>query len=552
MQTKFKVAFLAILVTTLLGSCAKHNFKEPGFKTIHDSISNTDWLVDTVNKTVSLFPTGEDDQPMVQSASQFQQRNPGYLIICPATGYQLNEPVIVDSIANGVYQQSFINISGVTGAKDVNAAYSTNFHCAGSCFMLQQCKGCSISNIAMTGPYTKSSGFTQVQIDTTARAQWEDGINSDNYVSPVAGIVIDPFSDPSHYTGVYQEYPGLSQYYLPGMSTSGSTDVVINECDIRQFCVGILITAGWQQNGDIIDVNNTQIGNCISAIAATQSQSKDCEVNNLMVWGGVETIFDGRNYGAGKGDGATMPIINGTSIAGSNKQIFNCYALSFPISASNIVAESILKIGIAGGPAGCSFSNFDIDFQTGGVNTPSPDFYYWGPNTTWTGCMLRVYNGQTSSNRIVMNSQANTFIGGSFSTPPLCTSTEAVQGEYGQEIQTPTFQNVSLFYLDKILNTNQYDSISPLGGNAPVFINPSTFTGYFVITYPGDQPLIGDLIVSFAGIVEDGLPAITTFEYPVGYVTAVCHDTVYLKNTGQGIYTGSLYRVYDTQVKVHY
>jgi hypothetical protein len=110
---------------------------------------------------------------------------------------------------------------------------------------------------------------------------------------------------------------------------------------------------------------------------------------------------------------------------------------------------------------------------------------------------------------------------------------------------------VSLFALDKILNTNQYDSISPLGGNAPVFINPSTFTGYFVITYPGDKPLLGDLIVTYKSITENGLNTGIN-EYPVGYVTAVSNDTVYLKNTGEYIYTGTLYRVYDTQVKVNY
>jgi hypothetical protein len=84
----------------------------------------------------------------------------------------------------------------------------------------------------------------------------------------------------------------------------------------------------------------------------------------------------------------------------------------------------------------------------------------------------------------------------------LCQNAAAGYGQLGQEIQTPIFDNVSLFYMDKILNTNQYDSVSELGANAPLYINPSNFTGYFVITYAGDQPLVGDLIVAFASLPE--------------------------------------------------
>jgi hypothetical protein len=79
-----------------------------------------------------------------------------------------------------------------------------------------------------------------VQIDTTEKAGWEDGIHSDNTASPLAGVVIDSFSDPSHYDGVtYKEYAGDSAYYIPSMSTAGSTDVTIDGCDRRQFLISI-------------------------------------------------------------------------------------------------------------------------------------------------------------------------------------------------------------------------------------------------------------------------------------------------------------------------
>lgn len=546
--------FLKVLfaVTILfLSSCTKTKLNS----VVHhiDSVTGSAYDLDTLQMTITPIPTQQDDAPTMTAVWKYQESHPSYLItLQAATYYAPNGPmIIVDSIANGTYQQAYINIEGANPAKDINAGFSTNWNCNGPCLLLQQVKGAFIQNIGMTGTYTKSAGFTEVQIDTSTRTQWEQTGILDNPTAMNAGIIIDPFNDPGYFTNPSaQELPGLSANYIVGMNTAGSTNVTIQQCSFKNFPVGIVITAGYQQNGDLININNCQIGNCITGIAFTQAQSKDCWVNNIMVWGGVRDILDGITYGAHKADGSICPTVLGGSIAGNNYEFIFAYAVTFSVNVSDVMAENIFKWGqVVGSAAGINFSNIQVDFQVSAPNVPSPDFYYYGENTSWIDCTLRDYNGGATGNRIVLNGYGNTFTGGSMSTPPLCLNSLAATGNLGPELNPPTFTNVSMFYEDKILNSNNYDSLIEIGANVPAFIDSHMDTGYLIAPSLASYVNVKDLIVTSQRYTEFGLTAMVSSEYPVGFVSSVRGDTVSLVNTGTYIYTSSLFRVWDCKIK---
>ena len=552
---------LILAAIFFLSACHKANDGASNIVMHHDSVSNTDWAVDTAHMTITVTPVFKDNSPQLQQCIKYQGQHPGYVITPAAGNFYLYEPLVVDTMLNGVLRQSWLNIVGATDAKDASSAYTTNFICMfnqGFAIGVENCKGCVIQNINFQGQYTLPNSLSEVQIDTMSYAAWNDGVSGMNCTSPYTAVAIDPFSDSGYYDGVrWQMYPGLHKYYQPGMTQSGSTDVSIINCRASQFVVGFIVTPSFQLNGDNINFNNDRVDICRDGIAFTQAQSKMCEINDLMSWGQIFSVFDGINYGSGGGGGSTFANINGVSIAGNTHQIFNVEAKSFPLNASNVFADNVYKIGEVIGMAGTLFNGFQVDFQVAAAGVPSPDFYYYGFMTTWYGCMLRVYNNGLNgvNNRIVMNMANNNFIGGQMSSPPICANEEEILRQVQPGNYPATFTNVSMYYTSPyVLNVNSYDSMVLLSSADTMTINPASFTGSFVCPAKvGNGISIGEPIVAFKFYNEVLLTQYDSYEYPAGFVTSVSkgsvNDTVYLRNTGQGIYTGNVLKLWDAKIK---
>ncbi|HLX65749.1 MAG TPA: hypothetical protein VKR41_02100, partial [Puia sp.] len=458
-----------------------------------------------------------------------------------------------------VLKQSWLNIVGATDAKDASSAYTTNFICMfnqGFAIGVENCKGCVIQNINFQGQFTLPNTFNAVQIDTLPYSAWNDGVSGENPTSPYTAVAIDPFSDSGYYDGErHQMYPGLHQYYQPGMALSGSTDVSIINCRANQFVVGFVVTPSFQSNGDLINFNSDRVDICRDGIAFTQAQNKMCEVNDLMSWGQTYSVFDGVNYGAG--NGSTFADINGVSVSGNTHQIFDVWTLGFPLNGTNIFANNVYKVGEVLGQAGALFTGCQIDFQVSASGVPSPDFYYFGFMTTWDGCMLRVYNNGVGgvNNRIVMNMAGNAFFGGQMSSPPICANQEEVLGNVQPGNYPTTFNNVAMYYTSPYeLNVNNYDSMVLLSNSGTMTIDPSNFTGSFVCPAKvGNGIAVGEPIVAYKFYSEFPLTLYDSYEYPAGFVSAVktgpVNDTVCLRNTGQGIYSGNVLKLYDAKIK---
>lgn len=493
---------------------------------------------------IAPSPTGDNWQ-MIQDAIDYGQTHPAFahIRLLDPGAYPISRTLMIAKRTATGYGQAHITIEGPTPSKNAPGAFMATImpmFTNGPAIIIQQGKSCLIKNVAIVGKYTKASGFTQAQVDTTKWKDWEDGVCTAGPTNPYAGIAIDPFSDPAYFDGaIHRMYEGLESWYIPGMSKSGSTDIHIKNCAIVNFIVGIVQGPSQQQNCEEIVEEDLRVEACRSVIAFTQAQQKENQVIRLHVWAAVHTVFDGANYGFGHGDGATAPIVHGANLAGSVYQLYNCNSMVFPVSGEDIYAESLFKIGTAGGWAGTHFTNFQIDFQAD-PGIPAPDFLYQGTNTIWDNCQLRRYNGVLPGERMVFNSSANLFIGGNISMEPVISPLTFVGGAVSV---TPQFQMVSIYYGSNVLFSGGYDSAGAKINTT--ILDDGDFTAHFQGT--GGE-LVGDLILTQRPFWDEW-SALIGVAVPVGYVTRLDGNTVYVKNLGLGIQNGDQLKIWAAKFK---
>ena len=491
---------------------------------------------------LSPSPLGED-WPQLQAAINYNIRHHIYPIYFTGGNFQFNiTPPIVADTTGGSYHQVSIGLYGVCPAMNTPMPWTTNFYnFTPKTFGLgiQLGKGCSIENIAFVGQYALSSTFNKVQIDTLPFASWADTICSVNNTSPYAGIAIDPFSNPANYDGVINKmYSGLESYYLPGMNQSGSTAITIRNCSFSKFIVAIVIAPGFQENGEEISIKHSSIGNCRSGICPTNAQQKSNRIEELQVWAPVHTVIDCSRYGAHRGDGSIFPIVDGVNLAYYTHQFMNYYSGSHPGSARNVYSEGMYKIGFTGGPAGFNFDNCQFNLQLSEAGTPFPDYVVAGGTMTFTNTEVRNYG---DSIPIVLNTPLMVFKNGTITYPPVFINQELAAYPRAK------FEDVSMYLSGLLLNTNDYDSLIPMG-TVQMTVNPD-FTGYFLSNY---SPKIGDLLITQHAYGDDypqyGGP-IGSREYPLGVVASLSTDTVFLRHIGQGLHTGDNLFAYDRRIK---
>jgi hypothetical protein len=538
-------AFCGLIVLSCMIACVK---TVEVIKTISDTLVITR---DTAAGDLTITPTGEDDYPRLQAAIDYCLSNPGHRILLVAGHYSISHPLIVAKKAGNTYAQSTIDIEGAVNAKDAQDAFCSVIvpqFTNGFAIGIEYGKGCTISNIKFTGRYDLPRHLGLIQIDSLSWQGWSDGICSDGRTNPYSAIVIDPFSDPAGYVpdSLYPKYQGLDSFYLPGLSRAGSTAINITGCAIAGFVVGVMVTPSNQQNGDLVNVLDSRIDYCRVCYAYSQAQSKGNQVNDLMCWGGVHTVLDGLHFGFVHGDGSTAPFVNVTNIAGGAYELIAATTAAYPISITNVFAQQLFKIGEIYGKAETNFNGLEINFQLA-AGLPSPDFYFVGSNVNFTGCMLRVYNGQQLFNRITLNNAGNVFTGGMFSSPPV-----AVYGRWFTP--GPSFNNVNLYYTGGYLNSNNYDSVGTLSYTPVVRVDRSTYTGYFTAKnaaafVPGDVLLTAK--VNEGGALPPSPLTDMNYQYPLGFVSSVGGDTVYLQNIGVGIRDNTAYPAWIDRVRSH-
>jgi hypothetical protein len=506
----------------------------------------------------------------------------------PVGVYRISRPLLIARLMGTGYRQASINLEGPANAKDLSTGGATIQPSFNNTFAIgvQLGKGVLIKDLFIRGMFHFPDRLNQIQIDTLAFNEWSDGSTRDNLVSPYAGIAIDPFSDPSAFAAEKDMYPGLRNYYVPGLSRSGSTAVQITGCSITNFIVGVMITPSNQQNGELIDVIDCDISNNRVAYAMSQAQSKECHVDRLKVWGATHTIFDNVSFGLRHGDGAAVPMVDGVNVAGYVKQLCYISAPSFSGTFRNVYAEGLFRLGYVGGAASLSFEDCQLDFATQQAGIPYPDFYIVGSGASFHGCMLRTYM-DGKGYRLVLAGNSNTFDGGTMNEPPVTVNLNGCG-----LCPTPLFRNVIMYYGGGLLGSSNYGVTTPgrvpapsniMGtdpvyyGNTYVFLDPygldlayrfvyntgyertialggpcilhidkNSWTGYFKLPDAADTSLLrkDDILLTAYLPYQDQFSGIAATTYPVGFVQRIDHDTVRLRNLACGINEGMRLTVY--------
>jgi hypothetical protein len=531
---------------------------------------------------------GGDDWYAIQKGIWYILRNDRSVrtLYFPPGNYRITRPLVIANLRGSTYLQSTINLVGPTSAKNASAGSANLLPGFNNTFAIgvQMGKGVLIKGLAITGQFTFPNGLNPIQVDTLSFTEWADKTVRQNPLSPYSGIVIDPFSDSTVYPHNADMYPGLHGYCTPGMNRGGSTAVQVEDCSIRNFIVGVMITPSNQQNGELIDVIDCDLSNNKVGYAMGQAQSKECHVIRLKCWGPTHTLFDNVSYGFRHGDGAGVPFVDGANIAGAVKQLCNIVGNSFGGSFRNVYAESLFRLGNVGGTATIAFENCQFDFSSLTAGIPYPDFIVQGHWTTFRDCMLRLYPGVKGA-RLVLSGIKDFFEGGTMNAPPV-----AANLDNNAVYPNPLFRDVNMYYsvgilgnsnpgivnanghpdgsngawidpvyygntyryrniygpvVYKLTYNNTYERVVQLSGKPVVHVNKSNWTAYFKVGDTADIRLLqtGDFVLT------SGLPYQDQFRYyaqtyPVGFIRDIGHDTVYLDNLAVGINEGMSLRLW--------
>lgn len=170
----------------------------------------------------------------------------------------------------------------------------------------------TVKGLALIGRQKAYSEFAQWFTDVLSSdpLDWLDprfqpsGNNSGGIVStaPFAGITIDAFAaaqPTAHYPArTFPAFTGLSANYSAAYSLS--SEVLIEDCDIEGFAVGICSGLVTLTQGDFIKMHRLIILAGVYGISINNGQSRNVECRN-MDYAGFHTFFSGTNLGLGEG-----------------------------------------------------------------------------------------------------------------------------------------------------------------------------------------------------------------------------------------------------------
>lgn len=315
----------------------------------------------------------------------------------PHGTYRITNGLVVwkDTDANGFPDFVTLEIKGESNSHGFAVANrGTTLLCAhvdNFALAIQFGKGCRVSNLAFEGQ-NYLYGLTASQIYSGDASLFiQPGVRS-NAFSPYSAIVIDPFNS---LTASGNRYPRMNLYTdaIVATQTTGSSEIVMENLFIEKFVTGIIMSPnGHSQNAEVIVIRDCWIDYCKDAICNAQSQTRENEVQNLKVWGGVHTIFNSTTYGQANG---VLPNVNGMNIAGYNYQMIRLTSGWTGGSFTNVYAELLFRLGQWGAGVGglpISFVNSYFDIPTGVWYASSK---YIGGEASFTGCVLRQYNNRT-------------------------------------------------------------------------------------------------------------------------------------------------------------
>ena len=469
-----------------------------------------------------------DNADAIKNAVEYVIAHPQKLIV-PIGNFFTSRSIIARNPLAGRFFT--LHLEGILSNKSSSNEYLSRITYgskSGFALGIQLGRSIEIENITILGQYSFPHSVTNHNIATLKFADWIDPAVTDSRYAPYAGISIDPYP-----TG-----------------SGGTSDVIIKNCAIKQFMVGIALSPNPSTlNDEMISILDCDIEAVRVAIAIGQDQSKEIHIDRLKVWGSTHTVIDGVNYGRGTGGGSVD--MYGGNIAGNVNQLVNINTDRFNFTSYGLHAESLFRIGTIRGGAGANFIVPQIDFLTG-PGLPAADYILYGNANFYGGC-LRYYDDQPN-HRLNLAAIDGYFRDMSLNTPPI---TYSLQGYPGGGWDHPQFENIHLYYNQgtKKLKDN-FDDLIKFDRAVPPKIDRQKWTATLTPTdYDFGNIKVGDYILGAPGssskrFYDQGLNPNVAPTLQIGRVTRKEKGIVYLDDVGLNVFTESGYdALYISRIK---
>lgn len=195
----------------------------------------------------------------------------------------------------------------------------------------------SLHNQRQTLNYTGTGialGF-QLAKGGGAEGIWIDG----NYEPPVnngANYYNNPWPVMDGHIGIAIDYDGTR-------NNSGSSDVIIRECNVRNFDIGYAVSPNpTTNNADVLLFDRIRVHDCRVGFRTNQPQEKGNVITYIESWGKIHTVFQNGVNSRGAGD----YVIHGGNIAGEPVQLFDVVLAGYNnFKCLSMYAENLGRIG---------------------------------------------------------------------------------------------------------------------------------------------------------------------------------------------------------------
>jgi hypothetical protein len=279
----------------------------------------------------------------------------------PKGTYNVSNPLLIARVKGGQYQQVTCSLRGSGYAKNTNQGTTLVFNNTDFGIGIQCGRACVVSDVSIVGTL----------------------VNTGKRYSPQAGVVIDPYAEAkldAGYSGNYLASAASSTCDVKGVSLHGWEVCYMNSPN------------GITQMGEMCNVYDVTIGDCVYGLVSGNDQNKQNEWRNIQAWGKCDALFSDR---LGRGIGGHI-VINGFNVAGGQvKQIFDWHGGRFPLVVRDGFAEMVHKIGdFMAGMASVYNSHFDFINHSLLKKMPVADCPIWagGHGVDFVDCVLRNYS----------------------------------------------------------------------------------------------------------------------------------------------------------------
>lgn len=231
-----------------------------------------------------------------------------------------------------------------------------------------------------------------------------------------AGVCIDPFTTSVPAAERFPAFDGsgaLANHYVVGTG-GGSTQILVEHCDVQGWIVAINCAASPVQVGDSITIDRCNLSYNRNCVVIGESQNRGIAVNDCHAKG-FDVMF-AAGSGFSTGTGAGNYVNGGVYVFGY--AMLNMDTNRGPGALTNVYAESIWTLGNITGGKAFQITNCKMKLIRNWNGRGVASVLMGGGNVTFDGGYVGAYDNLP--NQIAMGVRFTVQGGATFDAPPVC------------------------------------------------------------------------------------------------------------------------------------